>query len=235
MNLIQLKTFLESIIKEEIVSLKEKIKFNPQELTHFPSLEEKEDFLNKVIRLQFLGAGSSRRVYRLDSKRVIKLAKGRSGIAQNQVEIEASQELGFIVAKVFDYDKKEMSWVISELVRPLKSKEEFYELTGIIFDDFEGFIYEIASGRTPESIIKSFKLMANEQKPKFGESWYKKGIDSILNVEKSHFPKGILIAVKEKGMRTPDLVQIYHWGKTPDQRVVLLDYGFTKEIENKYY
>jgi hypothetical protein len=34
---------------------------------------------------------------------------------------------------------------------------------------------------------------------------------------------------------TSDLIRLDHWGKTPTQRVVLLDYGFTPEVQSQFY
>ena len=34
---------------------------------------------------------------------------------------------------------------------------------------------------------------------------------------------------------TADLTLIDHWGKTPDQRVVLLDYGYTEDVYAAHY
>ena len=39
----------------------------------------------------------------------------------------------------------------------------------------------------------------------------------------------------KKELVSTDLAKIGHWGKTADQRVVLLDYGFTDDVRNDYY
>ena len=77
--------------------------------------------------------GTSRIVFLLSSKKVLKISLlnlrdpkvNKKGIAQNEAEVRNSQQIPNLVTKVFEY-APDYSWIISELVRPLKSKEEFY-------------------------------------------------------------------------------------------------------------
>jgi len=64
-----------------------------------------------------IGRGSSRVVYRVDNNKVLKLAKNKKGIAQNETEIHWSGDavLGEILAQIFDYDRENSLWVEMEL------------------------------------------------------------------------------------------------------------------------
>ena len=47
-----------------------------------------------------------------------------------------------------------------------------------------------------------------------------------------------VFSMAEKGknrLKLGDLTVLDHWGKTPDGRVVILDYGFTEDVAEKHY
>lgn len=66
-----------------------------------PSFNQRIQYCEKY--LQRISSGSSRIVYKIDDQKVLKLAKNKKGLAQNETEIDYSSELGEIVAKIFEY------------------------------------------------------------------------------------------------------------------------------------
>lgn len=83
----------------------------------------------------FMGQGSSRLVYRLDSKKVLKLAHDQkkdigAGIEQNQLEAKISSQFPNVLSKVFRIHPKGY-YLVSELVRPVTSWDEITNYFGI--------------------------------------------------------------------------------------------------------
>jgi hypothetical protein len=220
----ELKEFINSSI---ITALFER-KFNPREFSKVP-FEEMVEFA-KNNGLRYLGEGSSRVVFVLDSKRVIKIAINMKGIAQNRAELELSHDREAPIARVYQYDT-DMWWLVSELVRPLTSPEEFKALTGIPWQVLKRFI----NGRYDPDDLETFRqdMIRKAQKNLFDDT----SLQDVQNIDKNPAILKIAKFLTEKGsvLLPGDLMRIEHWGKTPDQRVVLLDYGYTDEVYSDYY
>jgi len=150
-------------------------------------------FLNK------LGQGSSRAAYLLSGRYVLKIAINKKGLAQNETEasVYTNPKTKEVVAKIHDYDH-DYKWLISDVVNPIKSEEEFEQISGEPWQEFIDGVWDDDKPQTLLSIAARSTVKSNDLM--FGD---------VDNVE--------------------------HWGKTPDGRVVLLDYGFTGEVFDKYY
>lgn len=166
--------------------------------------------------LEKMGQGSSRVAFVLSSKYVLKIAINEKGIAQNQAEVDVytnptSQP---VVAKVYQSDK-DFNWLISDLVKPIKSVNEFEELTGV---DWKTFSKYVNDG------IKHKSLSNNA--PKFIKA-------VVITALKNNLLRGDL--AQQDFSRDPKDDVLDHYGKTVDGRAVLLDYGFTGEVWEKLY
>ncbi len=83
----------------------------------------------------FMGKGSSRLVYRLDSKKVLKLAHDQkhdigAGIEQNKLEARISSQFPDILSRVYRMHPKGY-YMVSELVRPVTSWNEVVQYFGV--------------------------------------------------------------------------------------------------------
>ncbi len=87
--------------------------FNVNDLKNIRSYKGRIFYLKN--KLQLLGQGSSRMVFNIDGKKVIKVAKNAKGIAQNFLEAEIGQDYYYkdVVTEVFEYDP-DFVWLISE-------------------------------------------------------------------------------------------------------------------------
>ena len=189
------------------------------DLKYFKQLETL-DKMNEYAdeHLQKVGVGSSRRVFVLSSRYALKIANGYDdegvrGIAQNEEEARLSniRDIGVVVAKVQSHDD-EYRWIIQELVRPLKSWEEFDSITGYSHQELLGILEQ------PFSDYQDFRENYEE--------------DSEL--ANSDFVAA-LYKLKDYGLEFEDLTGRAQWGKTADNRVVLLDYGGTSDVLEQYY
>jgi hypothetical protein len=124
-----------------------------------------------------------------------------------------------------------MWWLVSELVRPITSPEEFKTLTGIPWQVLKRFI---SGGYEPDD-IETFRqdVIRRAKKNLFDDAT----LQDVENINKNPTFLKIAKFLTESGsvLMAGDLMLLDHWGKTPDQRVVLLDYGFTEDVSALYY
>lgn len=213
----QLKTIITNVIHDLLTEI---IKFNPKSLSNIPNLHDRISVLNN--KLPVLGRGSSRKVFKLDSKKVIKMAINEAGIAQNNAELDVitNPKIKPIFAKIFDYDRgKETTWLVCELVRPL-TYEDFAEMTGYYWSEsMAPFLMELdlyARKSFNDFILENFE---NEQHIYFSNPLY----------------RDIFYAVKYGDLVANDLRKIGQWGKTANGRIVILDYGLDEATLRQYY
>ncbi len=195
--------------------------FNLAEFKNLESAKDKLDYANK--HLKRIGVGSSRAVFEYSSSKVLKVANHfrgsgtqEAGIAQNKAEIDAytNPKLKPVTTKIFDYDPN-FHWIISEAVRGLVSQSEFKKYSGINSSLLLDYLQELENGET--SVDEIFED-AKDQKIRINKEFFE-GVLSLID-------NGILAA---------DIARPDHWGKTSDGRIVILDYGFDREVEKIYY
>jgi hypothetical protein len=173
--------------------------------------------------LQRISSGSSRIVYKIDDEKVLKLAKNRKGLAQNETEIEYSQyyDLSGVLAKVYEYDTGNL-WVEMELARKVRVSD-FKKITGFTFKEFEMAIhnYGIDTGNGRNSIGK-MPLDKNIQE----KMW------------EDEFVYGIFDYIGNYGIPVGDLMRLSTYGIVKgdnDERIVIIDYGLTSDVYTSYY
>jgi hypothetical protein len=156
--------------------------------------------------LSQLGKGSARTVFKLNNRQVLKVGVGSKGLAQNQAELDVFTNPASkpILARIFDYDRNGW-WLIEELVRPLTHYDEFERLTGVDFDRF-------------------IRLVDTDSKYEFEMS------SKALSQRSRDFVRSSRETVQAGDLSIGDVDELTHWGKTPDGRVVMLDYGYTKQV-----
>jgi len=193
---------IEKIRTEKGVKSKLGEKFNLNRFKQIQTAEQMMTYANHF--LEVLGEGSARRAFLLSSKYVLKIARNKKGIAQNEAEVDVytNPKSKPVVAKVYSSDPEYM-WVIADVVQPLHEPDEFDKLTGTNWDDFINALMEGLSGRNPGAM--------------------------------DEFTASVLYTAKQNNLMFGDIEEIGHWGKTPDGRCVLLDYGFTREVWTSHY
>ena len=104
--------------------------------------EEKYDYLIECGG-KLIGSGGSRHTFAISSKRAIKINKWpNSETNQNSFEYETLIEYNSnLLPKAYEH-ASDFSWIEVELCRPLKSKSEFLQLTGIKYNDFQDIIFD---------------------------------------------------------------------------------------------
>jgi hypothetical protein len=233
----------------------------------------------------FMGQGSSRLVYRLDSKKVLKLAHDQkkdigAGIEQNRLEAKISSQFPNVLSKVFRIHPKGY-YLVSELVRPVKNWDEITNYFGIdiknilvgksLPDKIKANIKQIISDGLVEKKINYFTLSSLELEimtfidnksflTHYLEDWLRNRkmtvnsqivnkiqyeLNELIHFERTGESRGTKQLMKtiqgkeiveiSKILSYGDLLELDHWGKTADGKIVLLDYGFNEDIAKQYY
>jgi len=224
--------------------------FKWPEFKQLQTLEQELDYASK--NLQELGRGSSRVVFLLSNRYVLKLAlpaAGEKGIQQNKGEISVYTNPASkgVVTAIYDQHPN-YHWLVSEIAKPITKPEEFKQLAGISWEEFVSVAsnYEAAREEMTEinNGIKTWarRLQASQQEG--NEALVQK---QTANIEKLKQRLGTLQKTlnhplvvgaqnlhKNANLVGGDILELDHWGKTADGRVVLIDYGFTKDLVHLY-
>lgn len=227
----------------------------PKEYTTHPELEYAKRFLPE------LGSGSSRTTFALSGGKVLKIAMNNAGIAQNKEELDVFTRLrnNSLVTKIFDYSP-DYKWLVSEIVKPLandNNSEEFEKYVGVPGYSFWALYREIKIGGDPRDWIngkidelkrriEEYKHDLEFEKTENFRRTYEQRIDrnneeieSWQNLLKNsfaiNFAREIVDFVNKSGLHEGDVTRPDHFGRTVDGQIKLLDYGFSHDIDDKFY
>lgn len=184
--------------------------FKLNEFQKLATLEEMLTYANK--NLEHIGSGSARSVYRMTGKSVLKVARSvEKGIAQNKAEMDVytNPQTAPVIAKILNYDSK-MRWLVSEVVNPFTKRDEDPDFQSVVGFPWEQFF----------EILTYYKSIP--------EGW-------DLDDEQVSLINGALSLMQKNDLVIGDVSIKSHWGKTSDGRAVILDYGFTTEVQKNAY
>ncbi len=175
-------------------------------------------------RLQRISSGSARIVYKIDEEKVLKLAKNRKGLAQNEVEADYYlQQIGCF-AKVFDVDEN-YQWIEMELARRPKISD-FKRIFGYSFEVICAWIDYCVSSYTNRSYRnRKFDELFNSEE--FQDN-YDYSIFYMLQDYLGNYQ------LKSVG----DLKRISSWGLVKENgqdNLVLIDFGLNDNVYETYY
>lgn len=202
------------------------VSFNMDEFKTLKTFAERIRYCQ--TRLQRISSGSARIVYKIDNEKVLKLAKNRKGIAQNEAEAGDyyKNSIGCF-AEIYDVDDNYL-WIEMQLARKAKMSD-FKRLTGYDFKVMCQWIYNCKSRYSRRGFI------------------YDKSYDSIFNSEE--FEKGlenysIFAEIQEylcnyQLESVGDLTRLNSWGVVNDEygqeQLVIIDSGLTDDVWDDYY
>lgn len=211
---------LRALINEKIRSqIVRNLKFNMKEFEALTEDYYRRDYCDD--RLQVLGEGTTRKVYVLTSKTALKLATNRQGVGQNSAEAKMSQDpsIASIVARVLR-SADDYSWIVSELVKPVGDNTMQFHSR---FDKEFG-----APADAEDPLLK--QMLRSDEKDL--EQFYFRG---PMPAKTREFMQAFQNVVQKYNVEFSDAVKASSWGRAPDGRLVLLDYGYNSEIIRDYY
>lgn len=172
----------------------------------------------KASGVQYLGQGSARMVFKLNDEKVLKLAKNKKGLDQNDAEANYYLRQIYGVAEWFLASNDDI-WIVSELCTKAKASD-FKKKLGISFNDYCNYVNYIGQERGTKR-----------------RGFWK--IDPPPNVKQYMEADNLLGGINEyiANMDPPlgDLTKINSYGITKNGDLVLVDTGLTDDIEERYY
>lgn len=193
------------------------------DMDHFKKLSK---FAERVRycdeHLKKISSGSSRIVYMIDTVKVLKLAKNKKGLAQNEIEAGYSKynDLRDVVAQTFDYDEHNL-WVEMELARPVR-KPDFKRITGYSFEDYCAAIHNY--GCDVNYSKYNHKVDINKE--------------LVASMWENEFVYGIFEYIGNYGIPVGDLKRLSSYGivkRNGNDTIVLIDFGLTSDVYDSYY
>jgi hypothetical protein len=164
----------------------------------------------KLAREHFeeLGEGSARTIFKISDSLILKIAHNPKGLAQNQSEGLPTMQCD-CANKVLFADK-EFKWIVMRFTSEI-TEEEFEDLIGF---DFRQFI---------KCAYWKFRNEEHTGKPRLFNEIVQHPLFRCLE-------KMIL----ENQLQIGDLDKVSSWGNL-DGKIVLRDFGLTKDVFKKYY
>jgi len=163
-----------------------------------------------------ISSGSSRIIYKIDDKRVLKLAKNERGIAQNSVESDQmlNQWYGDIIAKRLEFDDDD-KWIVSEYAKRVGPKR-FEQLLGVTIDQLFAYLCELHPEKTKVQFIVNDKTR------------------EVLDVDNNEFMYDLNDMIGNWDMPIGDFSKLSTFGEI-NGKLVVTDYGLTKQVYDTHY
>ena len=218
--LFSMKEYIKKSLREGLVGEDYPSSWSIEEFKKLNSFASRVEYCN--THLKKIDAGSSRIVYMVDNEKVLKLAKNKKGLAQNEVEIEYSNyyDIEDIVARVFESDENNL-WVEMELARKV-TPNIFKSIVGVSFEDYaDGMKYHYDTNIKPNR-----SRFAPSKPDNMDEMWENEFIYRMLSFMGDYdIPVGDLGRLSTCGLVNRD----------GHDTIVMIDYGLTHDIYGTYY
>jgi len=193
------------------------------DIAHFKTLKS----FNQRVQycqenLQRISSGSSRIVYKIDNEKVLKLAKNKKGLAQNEVEAGYSQyhDLSDVTARVFEYNQDNL-WIEMELARKVL-KGDFQRITGFSFEDYIAAIHNYGNDVHPSKYSQDMPIDK----------------EIVARMWEDEFVYGMFQYIGNYEAPVGDLKRLSSYGivkRGNQDAIVMIDYGLTSDVYSSYY
>lgn len=191
--------------------------FNHDEFAKLRTFAERVRYCTQ--HLQKIGSGTSRIVYKIDDKSVLKLAKNPKGIAQNELEVQLSNDyyIRSMVATVYNSHPKD-EWIESELANKL-TPNRFKELTGVDIKLLNRYLWK----RQTENKGGKISISLPPEQEDF--------------LDENEFAQSIVDLMMNYDMSSGDLGKLSSYGEVNrgEPTVVVIDYGLNEDVFQDFY
>lgn len=194
--------------------------WNAEEFSKLKSFNQRVKYAE--TNLKRISSGSSRIVYKIDDTKVLKLAKNKKGIAQNEVEIRYSQDYMWdsVVAQVFEYDENNL-WLEMELARKL-TPNAFKQITGFSFEEYSEAVQYTYNQANPR---KARRRIGRPER--YNEMFEEGFISEMMSLIGSYDD------INEGDLQKTSSYGVVNRGGGDE--VVLVDYGLTGSVYDSFY
>lgn len=173
-----------------------------------------------------IGNGSSRIVWKLNDKLVIKLAKNKKGLAQNQAEINLLKNNLYknMFTKIYEFDNVNYQWLITEKAQKLTNNLT-QKILNIDYDTFEDFCIstwmskpEFINQPYYKELPKHYKKMLVNNKPL--QQWYRFIMknNQIYSIAELINPSNLGVVIRNN-----------------QPQIIIIDAGFNEDIAKNQY
>ena len=221
------KSRFRNIIEAALKEIAE-TRFSIEEFSRIPTFKGRIQYCDE--RLEKLGTGSSRIVYKLDDNKVLKIAKNNRGIAQNTREADFGRNAYGVTTELYNADTDNYTWVEMERAYPVK-KSEVQSIIGVTFLDLCAIICYIHD----EYCRPNERIYA-----KYGHdsSTIKEIMEKEVYTEKNSFLFKLYHYLSDYQPTTiADYCRINNWGKVirdGKPTLVIVDDGYDEEVAKLY-
>jgi hypothetical protein len=189
--------------------------FNTEEFKSLTTFVKRKKYCDLHFPEQaYICSGSSRYVYRIDTDKVLKLAKNKKGLLQNETEWvlfnDAYAPGG--LAPIYDGDDENYAWIEMAYAEKLTEKK-FQKITGFSSNNFFSVIKAEFSYLHRHDALDMQRSEEVKESPLYNNIW-----EFIVNFS---MPIGDLLKLSSYGIINGE--------------IYLIDYGLTDEILRGYY
>lgn len=215
----------ESILNELLVSEDYPSNFNLEIFKNLETFKERIKYCKD--NLPHISNGSSRMVFKVDNTKVLKLAKNKKGLAQNNVEIELNlinNWYSTILADVIEADDNGL-WVEMELAIPAKN-DDFVKHLGYGLDVVIDYLYFCYYSFIKEDKGAASFYIPDEKVKKHFENDPNEFVNTLVNMMSEHV------------INPADFGKLNSYGvvnREGHETLVLIDFGINDEVYDTYY
>lgn len=223
-NLILTEEQLAAIKDCELLEAVQPTTFSIEALNKISSPTGKVKYCN--MTLQRIGAGSARAVFKINDNAVIKVARNRKGIAQNETEINYAH-VSPLFTQIYKSDEENATWIVAEYARRAKS-QDFVRLTGHNFKFVQEYI----------DLCKSEYSRYSRWNP--SPQW-EEFFEGVMNYEVPNYEFFYEIHEYLSNFQLEavgDLKRPSTWGvanRQNGEELVIVDYGLDDEVYHTHY
>ena len=219
------KKIVESIMKEMAYPSS----FDLQYFSTIPTFKDRIQYCKD--RLKLIGNGSSRIVFQVDNNKVLKIAKNKKGINQNQREENWGRNQYGCFAEIYEADTDNHTWIEMELARKA-TNQDFIKHFGITINELKDIIHYMYFQYNNRS-----NYWFNEEEKIKLDRFFNENIYNEQNKELYNLYHYMLDY-------QPDRASISDWGaksnwgvvnRNGEEWLVIIDDGFDDDIYNNYY
>lgn len=209
--------------------------FSFETLKSLKTFKDKKAYIESILKK--IGVGSSRIAYAVDDEKVLKLAKNRKGLAQNEVEFNNSYDDLDCLSKVYNFDP-EGYWIEAEIATKCK-QSDVKRLYGITFNDLKRFIcsclYEYGDSMTRRMLRGNYHMAGSQL------NLFQQYIDEELPENLYDFLDSLyyyLSNYQPSWTEVSDFMRLANWGivkRNGQEVMVIIDSGLNEEVYKTYY